>query len=269
MSSVMNRRLAIAAVCAAAACILSSCSSDSGDTAATNSSSMAPSTAETNGRGAIEVALGEPVTITGSDGAPVLTITGTRLDSTGCAGDHPEVAHTKFVATIQTGDVETEQWLWPSDIYYVNDANKVAQNREVEEATDTAFACDGSVEFIDVPPNSTMDGSPTLSVPVMTTAIGYHLDTAGVDQRVEWKLPAGWRQKIAPASTSEAPAATTEQPAPEPTNPAPETTAPDTAAPDSGGIPPGWDKNGDGMIDTDAPIGDDCETPECLMGEGE
>ncbi|AXQ63870.1 hypothetical protein HOV03_gp17 [Gordonia phage Asapag] len=263
----MNRRLAIAAVCAAAACILSSCSSDSGDTAAASSSSMAPSTVETNGRGAIEVALGEPVAITGSDGAPVLTITGTRLDSTGCAGDHPEVAHTKFVATIQTGDVETEQWLWPSDFYYVNDANKVAQNSEIEQATDTAFACEGSVEFIDVPPNTSKDGSPTLSVPVMTTAIGYHLDTAGVDQRVEWKLPAEWRQALAPV-TSEAPATTTEQPAPEPTNPAPETTAPDTAAPDSGGIPPGWDKNGDGMIDTDAPIGDDCETPECLMGEG-
>ncbi|UYL87849.1 hypothetical protein SEA_MALISHA_18 [Gordonia phage Malisha] len=264
----MNRRLAIAAVCAATACILSSCSSDGGDTAATSSSSAAPSTAETNSRGAIEVELGEPVTITSGDGATVLSITGTRLDNTGCAGQHPEVAHTKFVATIQTGDVETEQWLWPSDFYYVNDANKVAQNREVEEASDTAFACEGSVEFIDVPPNSSNDGSPTLSVPVMTTAIGYHLDTAGVDQRVEWKLPADWRQKLAPQTpaTTEQPAATTTEPAPAPEpQPEPETNAPDAG---SGNIPPGWDKNGDGLIDTDAPIGDDCETPECLMGEG-
>lgn len=31
-------------------------------------------------------------------------------------------------------------------------------------------------------------------------------------------------------------------------------------------IPPGWDKDGDGLIDTDAPIGDTpCEAAECLI----
>ncbi|QGJ87284.1 hypothetical protein SEA_WOCKET_38 [Gordonia phage Wocket] len=244
---------------AAAIALLASCSSGDDTVAATSSSTAPSSSVPTNARGAIEVPLGEPVTVTDANGAKVLTISGTRLDTAGCNGAlNPDVVQTKFVAAIDTGAIETDQWLWPSDIYYVNDQNKVAQNIEVSQTVGQDFPCDGSVAFIDVPPNSSKDGSPTIVVPIMTTAIGYHIEVEGVDQRVEWKLPADWRQKVTPPSTP-APAAT-EAPAPEPA-PAP--------APETGGgsdLPPGWDKDGDGLIDTDAPIGDvPCDTAECLI----
>lgn len=244
----------------AAIVVLTSCNS-SENTATTSSISTTTAPAvPTNSRGAIEVDLGQPARITDDSGATVLAITGTRLDTDGCTPNlHPEVVHTKFIATIRTGTVETPQWLWPSDIYYVDNAGKVAQNLEVSQAVGEDFACDGSVALIDVPPNSTADGSPTLVVPVMTTAIGYHLKTGDVDQRVEWKLPPNWRQKITPTSTP-TPAATEEpEPAPAP--------VPGTEAPSGGSnLPPGWDKDGDGLIDTDAPIGDvPCDTTECLI----
>lgn len=239
------------ALCAAAALALITCCSSGNEASGATSSSAAAasSSVPTNSRGAIEVAIGEPVTITNAAGAKVLTITGTRLDTAGCdAALNPEVLQAKLAATIETGTVETPEWLWSSDIYYVNDQNKVAHNLEVSQAVGQDFPCNGSVQFIDVPPNSSKDGSPTIVVPIMTTAIGYHLKVGDVDQRVEWKLPADWRQKVALPSTP-APAAT-EAPAP------------------GGGsdIPPGWDKDGDGLIDTDAPIGDTpCETAECLI----
>lgn len=257
----MNRHLAVALTCAAV-CVAAACSSGGSEpmTSSATQTSVASSTAATNVRNAVEVKLGEPVTVTSPGGGLVLKIADTRLDATGCSGSHPEVKQVKFVATIQTGDKESDQWLWPSDFYYVNSAGKVAQNREVEEAADIAYACDGSVEFINVPPNSTMDGSPTIVIPNETTTVGYHLTVGGVDQRVEWKLPAGWQDTVAPevaAPATEVPATTEPEPAP------PAAEAPET----EGGIPPGWDKNGDGLIDTDAPIGDDCDTPECLLGE--
>ncbi|AVP42262.1 hypothetical protein SEA_FENRY_36 [Gordonia phage Fenry] len=257
----MTRYLPALCTAAALALLTTSCSSSddnnadpTSSTATTASSSSVP----TNSRGAIEVAIGEPITITDASGAKVLTVTGTRLDTAGCNGAlNPEVVQAKLVATIETGAMETPQWLWPSDIYYVNDQNKVAQNLEVSQAVGQDFPCDGSVSFIDVPPNSSKDGSPTIVVPIMTTAIGYHLKVGDVDQRVEWKLPGDWRAKVAPPSTP-APAAT-EAPAPAP--------APETGAPEAGSdIPPGWDKDGDGLIDTDAPVGDvPCDTAECLI----
>ncbi|AXH49680.1 hypothetical protein KNT98_gp38 [Gordonia phage Frokostdame] len=257
----MTRYLPALCTAAAIALLTTSCSSGDDGTAdpTSSSASAASSSMPTNSRGAIEVAIGEPVTITDASGAKVLTVTDTRLDTAGCNSTlNPEVVQSKFVATIETGGMETQQWLWPSDIYYVNDQNKVAQNLEVSQAAGEDFPCDGSVSFIDVPPNSSKDGSPTIVVPIMTTAIGYHLKVGDVDQRVEWKLPADWRQKVAPPSTPDAaPAATEQAPAPEPA-PAPETGGSD--------VPPGWDKDGDGLIDTDAPVGDvPCDTAECLI----
>ncbi|AOE44056.1 hypothetical protein SEA_BLINO_40 [Gordonia phage Blino] len=256
----MTRYLPVLCTAAALALFTTSCAGDdsNADPTSSSASAAASSSVPTNSRGAIEVAIGEPVTVTDASGAQVLTVTGTRLDTAGCNGAlTPEVVQAKLVATIETGAMETPQWLWPSDIYYVNDQNKVAQNLEVSQAAGQDFPCDGSVSFIDVPPNSSKDGSPTIVVPIMTTAIGYHLKVGDVDQRVEWKLPGDWREKVATPSTP-APAAT-EAPAPAP--------APETGAPEGGSdIPPGWDKDGDGLIDTDAPIGDTpCETAECLI----
>lgn len=79
----------------------------------------------------------------------------------------------------------------------------------------------------------------------------------------------------APTTTTSTPAAvtpepTTEQQAPataEPTTDYPRGTVPGENHDFNNGLPPEWDKNGDGMIDKDAPIGDgDCDNPQCLMG---
>lgn len=254
------RRRALLATALATVLAVSACGDDARDGASPSSDAASPSSSRTdeptNARGAREVDLGAPVTITDATGAKVLTITGTRLDTAGCdAALNPDVVESKFVATIETGALETPEWLWASDFYYVNDQNKVAQNLEVSQAVGQNSPCTGSVQFIDVPPNASKDGSPTIVVPVMTTAIGYHLEVGDVDQRIEWKLPADWRQKVAPPSTP-APAAS-EAPAPAP--------APETGTPGSD-LPPGWDKDGDGLIDTDAPVGDvPCDTAECLI----
>ena len=43
--------------------------------------------------------------------------------------------------------------------------------------------------------------------------------------------------------------------------------SPAAPAPTSPNFPADWDKDGDGLIDKDAPIGDtDCDNPECLLG---
>jgi hypothetical protein len=226
--------------------------SDSSTASATPSSS-AP---QTNARGAVEVDLGEQVEVYGNNGL-VLRINDTRLDGVGCGLTHPEVVQAKLAATIDTGAAEVPEWLWASDIYYVDANGKVAQNREVSDAVDASFPCADSEQFIDIPPNSTADGSPTIEIPKVTVAIGYHLKAGEVDQRIEWKLPADWASTLAPPVTTE----------PEPQAPSAE---PPEAESPAGSLPSGWDKDGDGLIDTDAPIGDTgCTTPECLIGQNE
>lgn len=65
----------------------------------------------------------------------------------------------------------------------------------------------------------------------------------------------------APKSTTPTATATVTQ-----TPPATET-APAAPATTSPNFPTEWDKDGDGLIDKDAPIGDtDCDNPECLLG---
>ncbi|PVY32278.1 hypothetical protein C7458_10221 [Williamsia muralis] len=224
----------------------------------TTSASPSSSAPQTNARGAFEMSLGEQVEVYGNNGL-VLRINDTSLDAEGCGLSHPEVVQAKLAATIETGAEEAPEWLWASDVYYVDANGKVAQNSEVSEAVDASFPCANSDQFIDVPPNSKADGSPTLEIPKVTVAIGYHLKAGGVDQRVEWKLPADWAAKLTPT------APVTTEPAPQ----APATDPPAAEAP-AGSIPSGWDRDGDGLIDTDAPIGDTgCTTPECLIGQNE
>lgn len=229
------------------------------DSAASESSSTTASVAaqSVNKRGAQEVTLGQPVTIAGKDGKLIVKITGTRLEQSGCDTSlSPEVVQSKFAATIETGDIEQPEWLWASDMYYVDSNGKVAQNVDVVQTLDAVNPCSGSTQFIDVPKNSTADGSPTLVVPRITQAIGYKLDADGTTYRVEWKLPNGWAP--APAASTAPAADTTEAPTEEP--------APTETQSGGSGIPPEWDKNGDGLIDADAPVGDvGCDTSECLV----
>lgn len=248
--------------------MLAACSA-SDTTSAT--SSTAATTAGTNSRGAIEVDLGQPVTVTDSAGNLVLNVTGTRLDTSGCAPATGEVTQAKFVATIKTGNVETDQWLWESDFYYVDPTGKVVENIDVTQKADLWFPCTESVLLIKTPPNSIADGSPTLAIPNNSTTIGYHLEAGGVDQRVEWKLPGGLSAAVqsTAAETAESETTTQEQPA---TTTASETTYPTGTVPGEGadlnsGIPSEWDRDGNGLIDTDAPVGDgDCDNPQCLLG---
>lgn len=207
----------------------------------TTSSASAP----TNQRGAVEVNLGQPVTITGPEGARIVTITDTHLDPSGCDTTlTSEVVQTKFAATIETGNLEQPEWLWASDFYYVAANGKVAQNLEVSQHVDAVNPCRDSHQLIGVPPNSLADGSPTIVVPIYSQAIGYKLTVGDATYRVEWRLPADW-QRI--------------RPAPEPTEtttaPPVETTEPTSDPTPNPNIPPGWDKDGNGQIDTDAPVG--------------
>lgn len=238
--------------------LISACGSDdSRSTAASGTSASSQPAQPVNKRGAQEVPIGQPVTITGKDRKLIVKITGTRLDQSGCDTSlSPEVVQSKFAATIETGDVEQPEWLWASDMYYVDSNGKVAQNVDVVQTLDAVSPCSGSTQFIDVPRNSTADGSPTLVVPRFTQAIGYKLDADGTTYRVEWKLPNGWAP--APAASTAPAADTTEAPTEEP--------APTETQSEGSGIPPEWDKNGDGLIDADAPVGDvGCDTSECLV----
>ncbi|MCF8605173.1 hypothetical protein L5I01_17605 [Gordonia sp. HY442] len=70
---------------------------------------------------------------------------------------------------------------------------------------------------------------------------------------------AGWRGDLTKVKAAKpTPTATQEvNTEPEPTQEAPEPTST---------LPEGWDKDGDGQIDTDAPVGDvGCDTAECLI----
>ena len=70
---------------------------------------------------------------------------------------------------------------------------------------------------------------------------------------------AGWRGDLTKVKTAESTAAPTQEVTTEPelTQEAPEPTST---------LPEGWDKDGDGQIDTDAPVGDvGCDTSECLI----
>lgn len=249
-------------MCALALAVTACGGSDdsAGEAPSSSTQSAAPSRSSgppENARGAVEVNLGKQVELY-DDGGLVVRINDTRLDAAGCDFTHPEVVQAKLAATVETGSVEMTQWLWPSDIYYVDANGKVAQDLEVSQAVDSVNPCADSVQLIDVPPNSTADGSPTILIPKVTVAIGYHLKTGNVDQRIEWKLPADWAASAVPPTT---------EAAAEPEPPAVE--APTEEDPGSN-IPPGWDKDGDGLIDTDAPIGDtECTTSECLINQNE
>lgn len=198
----MKRAIAALALVAAAAFTLAACGSDTGDSSSGDQSSSAAQ--PTNKRGAIEVNLGEPVTVRDSKGDLVVTISDTRLDSTGCEPIEG-ATRIKFVSTIETGNYEMQQWLWPSDMYYVDASGKSAQNIDVEQKLDDFNPCSGSNQFIDTPKNSTVDGSPTLLVPATASLIGYHLKVGDVDQRIEWRLPSNWQVQ---ASSSAAASAT-------------------------------------------------------------
>lgn len=264
------RTLAAIATLAAAPALAACTSSD--DTATTTSSaSVTAPQFVTNARGAIEVNLGDPVIISDNAGKTVLQITNTRLDYTGCADQTADVTQAKFVATIKTGAVTTPEWLWASDFYYVDADGKVAQNADVARAADLTNPCTGSIQFINTPPNSTAEGSPTIVIPNVIRAIGYHLKAQGVDQRVEWKTTI---VRASPSTTTatEVPDTTIDTPAPAPadtTTDYPRGTVPGEGQDPANGLPPEWDRDGNGMIDTDAPIGDgDCATPECITNGG-
>lgn len=211
----------------------------------TSTTATSPTAVPTNQRGAVEVNLGQPVTITRPDGARLVTITGTRLDPSGCDTSLTnEVVQAKFVATIETGNLEQPEWLWASDFYYVAANGKVAQNLEVAQHVDAVNPCRGSYQLINVPPNSSANGSPTIVVPIYSQMIGYKLTVGDATYRVEWRLPADW-QRIRPATPTPA----------ETTQPTVETTEPTSDPTPNPDIPPGWDKDGNGQIDTDAPVG--------------
>ena len=239
--------------------LISACGSDdSQPTAASGTPDSSQPAQPVNKRGAQEVSIGQPVTIVGKDGKLIVKISGTRLNQSGCDESlSPEVVQSKFVATIETGNHEQPEWLWASDFYYIDDAGKVAQNVDVVQTLGAVNPCADSRQFINVPPNSTVDGSPTLVVPRITRAIGYKLEVDGTTYRFEWKLPDNWSP---PTPTATPTADTTIAPTYE------EPTSTPESGPSNGGIPPEWDKNGDGLIDADAPVGDvGCDTSECLV----
>lgn len=281
----------VVAMLAATALTAAACSSDT-STATSSSSSAAPKSA-TNKRGAVEVTLGQPVTLRDQAGKPIIAITDTRLDTAGCRtinySDIPQLANegatgeirqANFIATIQVGDVQEKQWLWSSDFYFVAPDGEIADNLTISQLHDDLAGanCDGETSIIDLPPNSKAKGATTLDIPVGTekggpVAIGYKVN----GKRIEWKLPGGAAKVLGPAPTpaTSTPAAvtpepTTEQQAPataEPTTDYPRGTVPGENHDFNNGLPPEWDKNGDGMIDKDAPVGDgDCDNPQCLLG---
>lgn len=253
--------VALATFVAATGLVVGCSSSDDGDDNPRSSTATSPSSAPSmNQRGAIEVDLGQPVTLTDDRGNLLVTITDSRLDATGCKSvDYSQipdlaaenvsgrVQQMQFKASIRTGATETTQWLWSSDFYFVSKDGEVVDNLTVAQMHDdlSGTNCEGERSIIDLPPNSSARGATTLSVPIGVEnggpiAIGYKVE----GKRAEWRLPPGW-QPPAPSTSTETPAATTDAPA--------ETTAPETTT--TNGIPPGWDKDGNGQIDTDAPVG--------------
>ena len=286
----------VVAMLASTALTVAACSSSATDTATSSTSKSATSTStkpSTNKRGAVEVDLGQPVTLRDQAGKPIITITDTRLDTTGCRtinyrdipqlaseGATGEIRQAKFIGTVKVGDIEEKQWLWSSDFYFVAPDGEIADNLTVSQLHDdlAGTICEGETSIIDLPPNSTAKGATTIDIPVGTekggpVAIGYKVD----GKRIEWKLPGGAAKVLGPAPTPATttaaeviPEPTTEPQAPaveEPTTDYPRGTVPGEGHDFNNGLPPEWDKNGDGMIDKDAPIGDgDCDNPQCLMG---
>lgn len=198
----MRLRAAFALV--PAALLLAACSSS--DT--TDQSEPTTSTATTeveadaglNARGAVEVALGETVTVT-QNGVTVLEVSDTSLSTDGCDvnANAPEaITKQGFSATIQIGPSTITQWLWPSEFYYVDADRKITRNIDTSDAE----PCSGGNSFIDLPPNSGADGRVTLDVPNEAEVIGYSTTQGGQDLRVEWVLP-----EIAIPAATEGPAA--------------------------------------------------------------
>lgn len=254
---------ALAAALCASAC---STTTDDADTTTSATSSRATAQQPTNQRGAVEVTLGQPVSLTGRDGKPLVTITDSRLDSSGCQsvdysrvpnlGDaQGRIQQAKFMATVKVGQADVTQWLWGSDFYFVSKDGEVVDNLTVSEisADLRGTICPGSVSLVDLPPNSTAKGATTLDIPIGIEnggpiAIGYKVD----DQRIEWKLPGGAVSILGPSPTTPA---TTAPPA------TPEAEAP-TA--DSGsGLPPNLDQDGDGSLDDGAVGGGDTDEALC------
>lgn len=210
----MKRSLFPAVAFTISALTLAGCSNndDGGfEAAASPAETAAEQVQETNERGAVEVALGEPVTLTDDTGTPLITISNSRLDATGCKavsydsipdfaeeGVTGEIRQIKFEADVEVGTYEYPEWLWSSDFYYANDEGEVIQNIEVNSLDDDlVFSCDGSKQILNLPPNSKAKGATTLSVPVGTENGGPDIIGYAVNgNRVEWRLPEGWADEL-------------------------------------------------------------------------
>lgn len=210
----MKRSLFPAVVFTISAITLAGCSNDDDggfEPAATPAETSAEQLQETNERGAVEVDLGEPVTLTDDTGTPLITITNSQLDAIGCKavsydsvpdfaeeGVTGEIRQIKFEADVEVGTYEYPQWLWSSDFYYANDEGEVIQNMEVTGLQlDLVTPCEGSRQILDLPPNSKAKGAITLSIPIGAEnggpdVIGYAIN----DNRVEWRLPEGWADEL-------------------------------------------------------------------------
>lgn len=193
---------------------LAGCSNDDDggfEPAGTPAETTAEQAQETNERGAVEVDLGEPVTLTDDTGTPLITITNSQLDATGCKavdyasipdfaaeGITGEIRQVKFKADVEVEAYETPEWLWSSDFYFANDDGEVIQNIQVNRLDDDlVFSCDGSQQILNLPPNSKAKGATTLSIPVGSEnggpdVIGYAVN----GNRVEWRLPDGWADEL-------------------------------------------------------------------------
>ncbi|WP_157226761.1 hypothetical protein [Gordonia soli] len=218
-------RSALLALAAVAALAASSCSTDSNDQSPSSSSAPASAAAATNARGAIEVELGQPVSVNNSDGSLLVRITDSKLDAAGCKtvdySQIPELAkeglkgqirQVKFAAMVQIGTTEMPEWLWSSDFYFVSRDGEVTDNLTVSQMSDELSSpCSGNKQIIDLPPNSKAQGASTIEIPIGSgnggpIAIGYKAK----DRRVEWRLPADWAKKLAPPTAAATPAQQTE-----------------------------------------------------------
>lgn len=202
-----------AAVFTIAVLALTGCSAADDNTAepAPPSGEPEPTTVVTNARGAVEVPLGDPVTLIGDDGNTIVTISNSQLDTEGCKAvdyaDIPDLAEegltgeirqVKFKADVEVGDYENPEWLWSSDFYFVGEDSLVTQNVQVDMMHSALLtSCEGSQQILNLPPNSKARGSVTLSIPVGSVnggpdAIGYNVD----GKRAEWVLPEGWVESL-------------------------------------------------------------------------
>ncbi|MFI8696951.1 hypothetical protein [Dietzia maris] len=211
----MKRSLFPAVAFTIYALTLAGCSNDDDggfEPAATPAETSTEQVQETNERGAVEVDLGEPVTLTDDTGTPLITITNSRLDATGCnavsyddipafaaEGVTGEIRQVKFVADVEVGAQEYAQWLWSSDFYFTNDDSEVVQNIQVAGYHDDLLgtSCEGDTSIIDLPPNSKAKGATSLDIPIGSenggpTIIGYEVN----GNRVEWRLPEGWADEL-------------------------------------------------------------------------